>query len=162
MKWRKHVANRRQLSDTCEMNRTRRIAALRFLQRLHKNDIDIIARELAILRARETEIVRRKQTLRDSVRSEVYCSSVEPAPYFASYLEAVKHEMEYLDSVSSEIETRSQKLEAELLEKFRIAKSDEEPLHHALELAKRQEKRAEAISNDEIARNMALFSPGKV
>lgn len=144
------------------MSLERRITAIKLVQRIKQYEIDGHAAKLAVIRARQADLQAELKNLTQMRDREGHASTLEAAPYLASFLRAIKSRSSYLTGQLAELDRESADMELQLQTAFAESKANESALNRAEEEVKLERERAEIAASEEIARSMYLRRRRKV
>ena len=127
---------------------TRRIRALRLLERLKRHEIESDPQEMGRLRAAANQIDRQRAQLMEDVESSAEAGSQDPSSmqYFGTYLRAVRAEVTRLDHDRAQLAPQLDAVETRVSNAFRHMKT-----YEVVRLATEARIKAEAQRRDEAA-----------
>lgn len=134
----------------------RRISALRLIQRIKQYEIDGFAARMTAIRAEQAALQQELTALQTRVEREGHVASPEAAPYLAGFLRAVEARRAFLNGQLDRLAAKAAEIEAQLLETYRKAKTNDAVLDSSLDQQRRHEDRQESAETEEIARNVYL------
>jgi hypothetical protein len=144
------------------MSLERRITAIKLVQRIKQHEIDGFAANLAAIRAQQADLQNELRNLIQMRDREGHASTIEAAPYLASFLRSVKSRSIYLDEQLAELDREATDIELQLQTAFAESKANEAALSKAEDEVKLERERMEIAASEEIARNMYLRRRRKV
>ena len=125
---------------------TRRIRALRLLERLKRHEIEADAQEMGRLRATANQIDRQRAQLMDDVESSAGAQDPGAMQYFGSYLRAVRAEVTRLDHDRAQLAPQLEAVETRVSNAFRHMKT-----YEVVRLATEARIKAESQRKEEAA-----------
>lgn len=144
------------------MDRTRRIKALKTLQRIKEHELDEQAAKMGVIRAAQGNLQRELDSLDHRLETETQITTPEAAPFLAGFLHAVQRRREFIDNEMVKLDEKAALIEGRLFETYAEVRTNENVLDKSLLEKRREEDLAETTALEEVARNRYLRQKGGV
>ncbi len=100
----------------------KRRRALSIMERLLGNDMDQVARDMAVLRDQMDDLHQSKYELTTRLREERHAAAIEAVPFVGSFVDAMNAQIQQVDDKMAEIEPELARFEDQLHELYREQK----------------------------------------
>ena len=134
----------------------RRLSSLQLIQKISEQKLDVIAKDLAELRAEQDAIQGALAELDRKADQGVTFDTPDALPFLAGFLKEIDKRKAYLTNRLSEVESKALDVEEKLRDGFGEAKTNEIVVNLAREKIRQHDIQAEHAALDEVAKNMFL------
>ncbi|WP_370228533.1 hypothetical protein [Cognatishimia sp.] len=142
------------------MDRSRRIKALKTLQRIKEHELDEQAAKMGVIRAAQGNLQRERDDLDHRLETETQITTPEAAPFLAGFLHAVQRRREFIDGEMVKLDEKAALIEGRLFETYTEVRTNENVLDKSLFEKRREEDLAESSALEEVARNRYMRQMG--
>lgn len=133
-----------------------RVATLRLIERIRRQEMEVVGARLAAIRSEETALEAHSAALSARAAEEARNSTDDTRPYLPGFISAVDAQQRLYAEERDRLAERAARHETELLQSFQATKTAETVLHRAERTVKEEEDRAEAQALDDITRTLFL------